>query len=293
MEKTPTVMEAVRLSEGYLQKHGVESPRLSAEHLLAKALRCSRLDLYLRFGERLEEKTLEQYRADLKKRAGRFPLQYILGEVEFMSLVFKVRENVFIPRPETELLVECIEEELGGGGPVRFLELGTGSGVISGALAARNPLWSGVAFDISRDAAVLARENFTRLGVSDRVAVLAAPGFGALEPAPGFDLLVSNPPYVPGPDIDGLQKEVSGFETRAALDGGAEGLDFYPILAAAGRAFLKPGGLIAMEAGEGQAGRIGGMLEGEGYEKIRTRKDYNRIDRIISAYLPRGREGAL
>ena len=292
MEKTPTVMEAVRLSEGYLQKHGIESPRLSAEHLLAKALRCSRLDLYLRFGERLEEKTLEQYRTDLKKRAGRFPLQYILGEVEFMSLPFKVREKVFIPRPETELLVEWIEGELGDGGPVRFLELGTGSGVISGALAARNPLWSGVAFDISRDAARLAGENFAALGVSDRVAVLVAAGFEALAPGPVFDLLVSNPPYVPGPDVDGLQKEVSGFETRAALDGGTEGLDFYPILAAAGRARLKPGGLIAMEAGEGQAGRITEMLAGAAYERIKTGKDYNRIDRIISAYLPRGREGA-
>ncbi len=292
MEKTPTVMEAVRLSEGYLQRHGVESARLSAEHLLAKALRCSRLDLYLRFGERLEENIIEQYRSDLKKRAGRCPLQYILGEVEFLSLPFKVRENVFIPRPETELLVEWIEEELDGTGPVRFLEFGTGSGIISGALASRNPQWSGVAFDVSSRAARLAGENFARLGVSDRIALFAGSGFEALSGAPAFDLLVSNPPYVPTADIDGLQEEVSGFETRAALDGGADGLCFYPLLAGAGTVFLRPGGFLAVEAGAGQARSVTEMLGVRGYETIRTRKDYNRIERMISAYLPRGREGA-
>ena len=283
MASTPTVMEAVRLSEGYLQKHGVESPRLSAEHLLARALDCSRLDLYLRFEENLEEKTLKRYRKDLKIRATHYPLQYILGETEFFSLPFGMSEGVFIPRPETEVLVEAIEKKMEPMEKADFMEIGTGSGIISGTLAKRHPEWRGVTFDISPGAAFLARNNFRALGVDDRLEILIADGFDAIRGGASFDILVSNPPYIPTGDIEGLQEEVSLFESRAALDGGPDGLSFYPMIAARGGSLLRLGGLVALEVGEGQATDVGNIFRSEGYEEIEVWKDYNSKERVVTA----------
>lgn len=290
MAPPTTVMEAVKLSETYLSRNGVDSPRLSAEHLLAKALECSRLDLYLRYGESLGEDVLGRYRKDLKKRASHYPLQYILGRVEFCSLAFKVKEGVFIPRPETELLVEWIEELLDAEKAVRFVELGVGAGVISGTIARRNTLWSGAAFDISREAVELAGENFAALGVEERVEVFVADRFDIVKGRGSYDLLVSNPPYIPSGGIDALQQEVSRYEAREALDGGGDGMVFYPLLAGAGKEFLKPGGLLALEIGDGQAAGVTVMLEKSGYTSVSMRKDYNGLERMVTAFRP-GEEG--
>ncbi|MBN2070712.1 MAG: peptide chain release factor N(5)-glutamine methyltransferase [Candidatus Krumholzibacteriota bacterium] len=286
MAKPPTVLDAVRLSEEYLGRYGVDSPRLSAEHLLARAMNCSRLDLYLRFEEELADETVRSYREYLKKRASHYPLQYILGQVEFFSLPFAVREGVFIPRPETELLVEWIEQSFSGRGEVRFLELGAGSGVISGTLAKRNDSWSGIAFDLSEKAARLASDNFQALGVSDRVSLFVGSMFDAVRGKELFDLLVSNPPYIPAAAIEGLQKEVSVHENRLALDGGKDGLLFYPELADAGMALLRPGGMIAVESGDGQAAMIRSIFEARGYERIEMRSDYNGLERMSIAFRP-------
>ncbi len=282
MDRTPTVIEAVKMSEGYLEKHGVESARLSAEHLLAKALGCTRLDLYLRFAETLGEPVLDEYRSDLRKRARRIPLQYILGEVEFSSLTFRMAEDVFIPRPETELLVELAGELMSGREAVRFIEFGTGSGAISGALASAGPAWTGIAFDISPVAAALAAANIEALGVSDRVEVLVSDGFGEFAEAGTFDLVVSNPPYIPAGDIEGLQAEVSSWESRTALDGGTDGLDFYPVIARQGFRLLRPGGAIAVEIGHGQGSAVTGILKAEGFAAVEMKKDYNGLERMVA-----------
>ncbi|MBN1164508.1 MAG: peptide chain release factor N(5)-glutamine methyltransferase [Candidatus Krumholzibacteriota bacterium] len=291
MRAGPNIIDIVRMSAEYLQKHGIASSRLDAEHLLAKALNCRRLDLYLRFEEVPDEGILREYRANLKRRARRYPLQYILGEVEFFSQRFRMGEEVFIPRPETELLVEWIEEILAGKEELNFLELGVGSGVISGTLAGRHPSWKGIAFDISRSAVELARENFKLLGVSGRVATFVGSGFDALERKPRFDLLVSNPPYIPSREIENLQAEVSRYETRTVLDGGEEGVDFYPRLAEAGKELLHPGGLLAVEIGDGQMERVREILAGDGYGEIRGRKDYNDLERMVTAFRPEPEEG--
>ena len=284
------VMDALKRAEVYLARHGVEGARLSAEHLLAKRMGCSRLDLYLRFDETLDEPLVGAYRADLVKRAEHYPLQYMMGEVEFLGLRFKVREGVFIPRPETELLVEWIEELLGEAPAARFLEFGVGSGVIAGSLAARHVGWRGAALDISPEAVSLARENFEALGVADRVTALVADGMGAPVSERAFDLYVSNPPYVPSGDIAALQTEVSRYENPAAIDGGPEGLRFYPALAAEGLRVLRPGGLVAFEIGHAQADAVMRILEGLGYERSSLRRDYNRLERMVTAFAPR--EGA-
>lgn len=282
MDRAPTVIEAVKMSEGYLEKHGVESARLSAEHLLAKALGCTRLDLYLRFEETLGEPALVEYRGDLKKRASRIPLQYILGEVEFRSLKLKIKEDVFIPRPETELLIDLAAELMDGREAVRFIEFGTGSGAISGALASAGPEWTGIAFDISPGAAELAAANIEAIGVSDRVEVRVSDGFGEFAGAGAFDLVISNPPYIPAGEIDGLQKEVSSWESRAALDGGEDGLDFYPVIAGEARRLLRPGGAVAVEIGHGQGEAVREILKVAGFTGVEMRKDYNGLERMVA-----------
>jgi len=282
MDRAPTVIEAVKMSEGYLAKHGVESARLSAEHLLAKALGCTRLDLYLRFEETLGEPVLVEYRGDLKKRASRVPLQYILGEVDFLNLTLKIEEDVFIPRPETELLVEFAAELMGPREAVRFIEFGTGSGAISGALAAENPGWTGIAFDKSESAVALAEANIGALGLSGRIDVLVSDGFGEFAGDGTFDLVISNPPYIPAGDIEGLQEEVSSWESRAALDGGEDGLDFYPVIAAEALRLLKPGGAIAVEIGHGQGEAVQKILKAAGFTGVEMRKDYNGLERMVA-----------
>ena len=291
MDRVPTVIEAVRMSEGYLEKHGVESPRLSAEHLLARALGCTRLDLYLRFEETLGEPVLGRYRGDLKKRASRIPLQYILGEVEFRSLNFRIEEKIFIPRPETELLVELAEELMRGRDSVRFIEFGTGSGAIAGALAAANRHWTGIAFDVSPEAAALAAANIEALGAGDRIEVLVSDRFGEFAEEGTFDLVVSNPPYIPAGEIDGLQDEVSSWESRTALDGGEDGLSFYPVIAGAGSRLLGPGGALAVEIGHGQGGAVSGILAEAGYLDVEMRMDYNGLERMVAGKRPQGAGG--
>jgi len=288
--KRVTVLEALRLSEAYLAGRGVEGARLSAEHLLARRLGCSRLDLYLRFDRDVEPNALEAMRGDLRRRGERYPLQYIIGEIEFVSLPFRVREGVFIPRPETELLVERIEALAGERGEARFLELGVGSGVVSGSLAAGHPAWRGAAFDVSQAAVSCARENIRALGAGDRVDLFVADSFDAVAGGRRFDVVASNPPYVRSGDIDGLAPEVSRWEARAALDGGEDGTRFYPAIAAAAARLLRPGGLAAVEIGDGQGSAVAGIFAAAGLERIEVRRDYNRLERTVTAFAP-GEDG--
>ncbi len=277
---------AVKMAAEYLAGREVSSPRLNAEHLLAKIMGCERLDLYLRFDERLTEEDLAGYRAFLKRRAEHYPLQYILGSTEFYSLPFETSEGVFVPRHETELLVEWIEEIFEERGDATFIEFGVGSGVIAGSLVSRNPAWRGFAFDRSPRAAELAKRNFISLGVSDRVHVFVAETFGAVGRGLEFDLLVSNPPYIPTLTIPALQKEVSVFEDEGALDGGSDGLCYYPQLAEAGVRLLGPGGVIALEIGEGQGADVVEILAAAGYENAAVKKDYNGLERLVAAFRP-------
>jgi release factor glutamine methyltransferase len=286
-----SVLEALRLAEGYLSRHGVDSARLSAEHLLAKRLGCSRLDLYLRFDRELGRDVLAPYREDLRVRATRYPLQYILGEIEFLSLPFKIREGVFIPRPETELLVEWVEELAGSRPAVSFVEFGVGSGVISGSLCRRHPGWMGTAIDVSAAAVSLARENFRALGVAERVNVFVADDLNALDGRRLFDLLVANPPYVPTAAIAALEAEVARFEAPRALDGGAAGIDFYPPLAREAARLLRPGGLVAFEIGDSQGDAVRRICTDAGFERVSMRKDYNGFERMVTGFVPVGGDG--
>ena len=284
--KKVTVLGALRLAESYLRGRGVEDARLSAEHLLARRMGCSRLELYLRFDREAEAAALEAVREDLRRRGERYPLQYIIGEIEFVSLPFRLREGVFIPRPETEILVERIEQLAGARGEASFLELGVGAGVISGSLAARHPGWRGAAFDVSPEAVSCARDNLRSLGVEERVDLFVADAFGAVGGGRRFDIIASNPPYVRSGDIDALAPEVSRYEARAALDGGSEGTRFYPAIAEAAARLLRPGGLAAVEIGDGQGGEVAAIFAAAGLERAAVGRDYNRLERTVTAFAP-------
>jgi len=280
-KKEVSIVEALKLAEDYLTRHEVSSPRLSSELILSHILQCSRLDLYLRFDEKLSGDELTLFRESLKKRAEHFPVQYITGEVEFFSLPFRVEEGVFIPRPETELLVEWVEEIVGGEEELWFVEFGVGSGVISGTLASRHPGWKGVAVDISEKAVRCALDNFRRLGVSDRVSLLVSDGFGSLQGGKDFDIVVANPPYIPTGSIKDLEPEVSIFENRTALDGGENGLAFYPVIVREGIGLLKEGGVMILEVGHGQMDDVSGILRDAGFVGVEGRKDYNGFERLV------------
>jgi release factor glutamine methyltransferase len=175
---------------------------------------------------------------------------------------------------------------------ISFVELGIGSGVIAGSLCRRHPGWKGVGVDVSAAAVLLARENFEALGVSPRMETFVADGLGSIGADGSFDLLVSNPPYVPSGAIGSLEAEVSRYESRAALDGGRDGGGFFPVLAAEARRLLVPGGALAFEIGDGQGcAAIEACARAE-LEGASMRRDFNRLERIVTAFAPKAEEGS-
>jgi release factor glutamine methyltransferase len=304
-----TVLEAIQKSAEFLAKKGVESPRLQTELLLAHLLKLPRMKLYLNFERTLTPAETDGLREFIKRRGQREPLQHITGSTSFCGLEIAVNRHALVPRPETELLAESGWQFLStlNPQPSTALDFGTGTGCIAIALAAKCPSAKVVATDISPDAFALARENAARNNVAERIEFLEGDGFAALEDrwgerprepkenavadgSPGvsphqFDLIISNPPYIPSAEIAALQPEVRDFDPRAALDGGADGLDFYRKLAIESKPFLKPGGKIMLEFGDGQADAIRKIFEAEKWIVEAVKEDYSHRARILIAKL--------
>jgi release factor glutamine methyltransferase len=249
-----TVLEVIQRSTKFLAKRGVESPRLQAELLLAHLLALPRMKLYLNFERALSTTETDSMRDLVKRRGTREPLQHIIGSVSFCGLELAVNRSVLIPRPETELLAEAGWEFLAAAGEAASaLDLGTGSGCLAIALAAKCPAARVVATDISPEALAVARANAARHSVAERIDFREGDGFAVVPAEARFDLIVSNPPYIATAEIATLEAEVRDHDPRLALDGGADGLDFYRRIATEARAFLKPGGKLMLEFGDGQA----------------------------------------
>lgn len=277
----PTPLKLATLTAGYFREKGIASPRLEAEMLLAHALGTTRMGLYLEFDKPLDREEVARYRSLVRRRARGEPSAYLVGGREFWSLRFDVGPGVLIPRPETERLVEEALEGMGGAG--RFLDLGTGSGAIAVALLAERPAWSGVAVEISPSAAASARRNAEKSGVAARLDLREGDLFG---PVTGerFDLVVSNPPYIPTGEIETLATEVALHEPREALDGGADGLDLIRRIVEGAADHLASGGLLLVEFGAGQGERVQKITEGGGgYREVRILKDYAGRDRVLRA----------
>ncbi|HWL53106.1 MAG TPA: peptide chain release factor N(5)-glutamine methyltransferase [Chthoniobacteraceae bacterium] len=276
-----TVMEVVTAMTDYLAQRSVESPRLNAELLVAHVLKKKRLDLYLEFDRPLSEAELEPLRGLLRKRGSGIPLQHLLGTVEFHGRVFRTDARALIPRPETEALMELILKEPLPENP-RFLDVGTGSGIIALTLAGELPGARGVALDLSPDALALARENGAQLDLADRVTWIQSDLLNGLDAGERFDLVVANLPYIASDEIAALSREVQ-HDPRLALDGGPRGTEIIERLIDEIRPFLNPGALLALEIGHDQAEHLGGVLQQQHYHDVRAKADYQEILRFLLA----------
>ncbi len=280
-----TILKILNWTKQYFEARGVESPRLDAEVLLCAVLKCQRVTLYVDFERPLSEEELAIYRGYVRRRGNFEPLAYITGEKAFMRNTFKVTPATLIPRPETELLAESVIKAanlLRPGGDVRLLDIGTGSGAIIVSLLDCLPQARGVGTDVSVDALITAKENAERIGVSGRIGFVRSDVFSRLPLDKKFDIIVSNPPYIPAADIAGLDKDVQR-EPRGALDGGADGLDFYRRIAAEAAGHLAEEGLLAFEVGIGQAAAVQKLCLKGGFARTAVRRDYAGIERMVFA----------
>jgi release factor glutamine methyltransferase len=283
-----TVLEVIQKSADFLAKKGVDAPRLQTELLLAHVLQMPRMKLYLNFERQLDAPELDSLRKLVQRRGQREPLQHLVGTTSFCGLEIAVNRHVLIPRPETELLAETGWQFLSTSNqqPATALDFGTGSGCIAIAVAAKCPAARLVAMDVSPEALIMAQQNAAKNNVSDRIEFRQGDGFAALKAGEQFDLILSNPPYIASAEIETLQPEVRDHDPREALDGGADGLDFYRRLATEAAQFLKPHGKIMLEFGEGQAEEIGGIFAAQGWSVEAIREDYTQRQRFLIAHLP-------
>jgi release factor glutamine methyltransferase len=273
-----TVLEVLNAATEYLKKQGVESPRLNAEHLLAHALgRKRRMDLYLEFDRPLGEAERAPLRELVRRRAEGEPLQHLLGTAEFLGVEFLCDARGLIPRPETEELVELVLRLAPEA--KAFLDVGTGSGVIALSLALKRPGALVAGCDVSKDALALASENRARLGLGERVGFFES---DLLEGVEGeFDVVVANLPYIPAGEIAGLSREVRR-DPVLALDGGADGLRLVERLVEGLAGRLVRGGLVALEIGHDQAGRVEEMLKARGFGEVATHGDFQGVGRFVT-----------
>ena len=271
-----TLAEVLRRSTGYLEGKGVPSPRVDAEHLLAKALDMSRIQLYVEHDRELTERELETVRDLVARRAKREPLAYILGEWGFRRLNLRVDRRALIPRPETEVVVERCLAVLAGREAPDVLDVGTGSGAIALAIADEHSGALVTAIDASPEALALARENAELTGLADRVRLFDHDLRIGL-PAGPWDLVVSNPPYVEPGELDSLQPEIRDWEPRDALVG--EGMT--EAIARSARETLKPGGWLVLEVGDGTADAVCRLLAGLGFTRVTPSPDLAGRDRVV------------
>ena len=285
METKPvwTIMKILNWTKQYFTDKGVENPRLDAEVLLCAVLKCERITLYVDFERPLSDAELAQFKQYVVRRAAHEPLAYILGEKAFMRNMFKVTPDTLVPRPETELLVESIVMAAEAvGGDIKILDIGTGSGAIIVSLLDYLPQAKGVGVDISVGALTVAKENAVAIGVVERAGFLRSDVYSALPLDKKFDIIVSNPPYIPAADIAGLAKDVQN-EPIGALDGGEDGLDFYRRITKEAPLHMVEDGLLAFEIGIYQGEAVAEMCKAAGFGAVAIRKDYAGIERMVFA----------
>jgi release factor glutamine methyltransferase len=288
-----TIADVLRWAADDFRARGIESPRLDAELLLARALGTTRIQLVVDARRALSAEELARFREMVKRRRTHEPVAYILGEREFWGRTFRVDRRVLVPRPDTETLVEAaLERTRHVSMSMRALDLCTGSGCVAISLAKERPTAMVWATDASEEALAVARENALRLGAYN-VALRAGDLYAACPPARGadpslrFDLITANPPYIARGELATLQQDVRDFEPRMALEAGDDGLDVLRRVVAGAPAHLVPGGALAAEVGAGQAPAVAELFRGAGFDAIELRRDYARIERVVSGVLPR------
>lgn len=270
-----------------LESAGIGEAELDARLLLEYVCGTDRNDLLAHGEEAVADENRQRFEGFIAKRRERVPLQYLTGIQEFMGLEFKVNEHVLVPRQDTEILVEEALKHLHDG--MRVLDLCTGSGCILISLLHYSNHCDGLGVDISKEALAVAEKNGREL-LPEESADSAVEAFGRIrfresdlfEAVEGkFDMVVSNPPYIPSGDIEGLMPEVGSYEPRGALDGGEDGLDFYRRIVKGIREHLYGGGMLFFEIGQDQAEAVRGLMEREGFLEIQVAHDYAGLDRVV------------
>ena len=261
-----TIREIKERTEAFFESKGVPNARLDTDTLIAHSLGIKRLELYLDLDRPLTESQLAELRPLVKRRADREPMQYIIGSVDFCDMLLKVDARALIPRYETEELVERVSEALSVA-PKQILDLGTGSGALALAFAKRYPEASVDAVDFSAQALSLAKENAITQELAERITFyegswLCPLGLGEQR----YDLIVSNPPYLTEEEMTTAEPEVVNHEPQCALVSGADGLDDLRLIFKDAAAFLKPGGLLALETGIAQAEALNTLAETAGLQ---------------------------
>jgi len=283
-----TWRDTIEKTSGYLSAKGVPEAQVAAELLAARLLGIGRGTLAAELDKSTPERCLEAMRRAMARMTKGEPLQYVLGEWDFRTLTLSCDRRALIPRPETEGLVTHVLGYLSSiSAPPMVVDVGTGTGAIILSLAAefRGPA-AFLGTDVSEDAIALARENARRCGLEGRVKFAVADGLDDFDEPQSVDVIVSNPPYVTTGEWEALDPRVRDFEPRLALDGGAEGLDFYDRYLGDAVNLLKPGGAVFFEIGESQGDALRGLMSAYGFEGVRIERDLAGRDRYACGTLP-------
>lgn len=270
-----TYREAVEFGTKCLTDAGVPDAALDAWYLLQMVCKIERSYYYVHGEEDITQDAQKEYEIAVQKRAEHIPLQYIIGEQEFMGLRFKVNSNVLIPRQDTETLVEQVLKIVKPG--MKVLDLCTGSGCVLISVLKNAPELTGMGSDISKTALLIAKEN-AKLHEVDAEWVRSDLFDNITET---FDVIMANPPYIPTGEILSLMPEVRDFEPENALDGGADGLDFYRKIAGQVKDYLNPGGYVYMEIGYDQGEAVSELMRNAGFTEVEVIKDLARNDRVV------------
>ncbi len=283
--KENTIAKQLSIATEKLKAAGIENARLDAEVLLAYVLNTRRLALYVHVAKVLEEEQITRYHNLIKRRLERIPVAYLTGHKEFMGLNFAVTPDVLIPRPDTEVLAQGVIEHLHefNRENLKIADLGVGSGAICISILKFVENVTAEAVDISQKAIEIAQFNAQKFNVDDRINFYAGNLFEPLE-GKIFDVIVSNPPYVTTEDFENLQPEIET-EPKLALDGGADGLNFYRKIIETAPKFLADDGFLAMEIGFNQSHSVQKLLKENGnFNYIQVWKDLAGIERVIAAW---------
>lgn len=274
-----TYQEANQKGRTILTEHQIEDASVDAWLLMEFVTGMSRTRFFVDGMSQMKSEEEERYFQLIEKRAGRIPLQHLTGVQEFMGFEFMVNEHVLVPRQDTELLVLEAEKQLrsSSGENLEVLDMCTGSGCIAISLKARNPQIQCIAADISEKALEMAKKNAEKM--QSEIVFVHTDMFSNITGT--FDMIVSNPPYIPTKVIESLEEEVRLYDPFSALDGKEDGLYFYRILAKESPHFLKDGGWIYMEIGHDQSASVEALLKEAGFEEIRTEKDLAGLDRVV------------
>lgn len=278
---TLTLVKAWTAAKDRLKDAGIDQPSIDARLMLEVAAGVTRTEIVTDPYRELtteQQATLEDY---LARRARREPVSHIIGRKGFWKILLQVNKNVLTPRPETEVIVDEVLKAFPEQMPFSMLDLGVGSGTILLAVLAERPAAKGLGVDASAEALAVARDNAASLDLNNRAALMHGDWTAGLGDG-GFDVVVSNPPYIPTAVIDTLEPEVRDYEPRLALDGGGDGLDAYRLLAPEILRVLKPGGMFAVEIGYDQSRDVEALFKAAGAQQVKTIKDLSTHDRVVT-----------